>query len=161
MNHVHFSITNQKIALYRRDGPKKRNEVIMSPLLILSTIAISAALVFYTWGVFGERRSGTLTWKYVTLFWIGLACDTTGTLMMNSMAAQTAGGMGVHGITGVVAIVLMLIHALSEKQLQGTNLEIIQDYFRDMNAEDYDVVTFAEWYNCNTVADYIIVRKLM
>ena len=45
----------------------------MSPLLILSTIAISAALVFYTWGVFGERRSGTLTRKYVTLFWIGLA----------------------------------------------------------------------------------------
>ena len=83
----------------------------MSPLLILSTIAISAALVFYTWGVFGERRSGTLTRKYVTLFWIGLACDTTGTLMMSSMAAQTAGGMGVHGITGVVAIVLMLIHA--------------------------------------------------
>lgn len=83
----------------------------MSPLLILSTIAISAALVFYTWGVFGERRSGTLTRKYVTLFWIGLACDTTGTLMMSSMAAQTAGGMGVHGITGIVAIVLMLIHA--------------------------------------------------
>ena len=76
----------------------------MSPLLILSTIAISAALVFYTWGVFGERRSGTLTRKYVTLFWIGLACDTTGTLMMSSMAAQTAGGMGVHGITGVVAV---------------------------------------------------------
>lgn len=76
----------------------------MSPLLILSTIAISAALVFYTWGVFGERRSGTLTRKYVTLFWIGLACDTTGTLMMSSMAAQTAGGMGVHGITGIVAI---------------------------------------------------------
>ena len=68
--------------------PRKRNEVIMSPLLILSTIAISAALVFYTWGVFGERRSGTLTRKYVTLFWIGLACDTTGTLMMSSMAAQ-------------------------------------------------------------------------
>ena len=65
----------------------------MSPLLILSTIAISAALVFYTWGVFGERRSGTLTRKYVTLFWIGLACDTTGTLMMSSMAAQTAGSI--------------------------------------------------------------------
>lgn len=111
MNHVHFTNTNQKTNLYRRDGSKKRNEVIMSPLLILSTIAISAALVFYTWGVFGERRSGTLTQKYVTLFWIGLACDTTGTLMMSSMAAQTAGSMGVHGITGVVAIVLMLIHA--------------------------------------------------
>ena len=56
---------------------------------------------------------------------------------------------------------LNVVKTLSEKQLQGTNLEIIQDYFRDMNAEDYDVVTFAEWYNCNTVADYIIVRKLM
>ena len=62
-------------------------------------------------GVFSESGSGTLTRKYVTLFWIGLACDTTGTLMMSSMAAQTAGSMGVHGITGVVAIVLMLIHA--------------------------------------------------
>ena len=41
----------------------------MSPLLFLSsTIAISAARrVSYTW-VFRERRSGTLTRKYVTLF---------------------------------------------------------------------------------------------
>ena len=87
----------------------------MSPLLILSTIAISAALVFYTWGVFGERRSGTLTRKYVTLFWIGLACDTTGTLMMSSMAAQTAVIKCVHGNTVVVDNLFMLIHETRAK----------------------------------------------
>lgn len=56
---------------------------------------------------------------------------------------------------------LKAVATLSEKQLQGTNLEIIQVYFGDMNAEEYDVVTFADWFNCNTVADYEIVRKLM
>ena len=56
---------------------------------------------------------------------------------------------------------LKAVATLSEKQLQGTNLEIIQAYFGDMNAEEYDVVTFADWFNCNTVADYEIVRKLM
>lgn len=56
---------------------------------------------------------------------------------------------------------LKAVGTLSEKQLQGTNLEIIQAYFGDMSAEEYDVVTFADWFNCNTVADYQIVRKLM
>lgn len=53
------------------------------------------------------------------------------------------------------------VNSLSEKQLQSTNLEIIQAYFGELNAEEYDVVIFNEWYNCNTVADYNQVRKLM
>lgn len=83
----------------------------MSPLFIVSTIAISAALVFYTWGVFGERKAEKLTRKYIALFWIGLVCDTAGTTMMSSMASHTGDGMGVHGVTGMVALILMLIHA--------------------------------------------------
>lgn len=51
----------------------------MSAELVFASVAISLALFFYTWGVFGERRGGTLSLKYVLLFWIGLACDTTGT----------------------------------------------------------------------------------
>lgn len=85
----------------------------MSAELIFAAIAISLALFFYTWGVFGERRHGTLSLKYVLLFWIGLACDTTGTLTMSNIASQSAAsGFGVHAITGIVAIVLMLVHAL-------------------------------------------------
>lgn len=53
------------------------------------------------------------------------------------------------------------VSTLSEKQLQGTNLEIIQAYFGDLNMDEYEVVTFADWFNCNTVADYNTVRKLM
>lgn len=40
--------------------------------LIIATVAISLALLFYTWGVFGERRHGSLSLKYVLLFWAGL-----------------------------------------------------------------------------------------
>ena len=29
--------------------------------LIIATVAISLALLFYTWGVFGERRHGSLS----------------------------------------------------------------------------------------------------
>ena len=56
---------------------------------------------------------------------------------------------------------LKTVDSLTKEQLQGTNLEIIQAYFSDMNSEEYDVVTFTDWFNCNTVADYDIVRKLM
>ena len=53
------------------------------------------------------------------------------------------------------------VASLTEKQLQGTNLEIIQAYFNKLTREEYDVVTFDAWFNCNTVADYNIVRELM
>lgn len=54
-----------------------------------------------------------------------------------------------------------MVATLSEKQLQGTNLEIIQAYFGNLRADEYDTVLFNEWYNCNTVADYNIARQLM
>lgn len=84
----------------------------MSIELIVASVAITCALVLYTFGVFGERRSGTLSLKHVLLFWGGLVCDTTGTLIMSNMAQQSAaGGFGIHAVTGVIAIALMLVHA--------------------------------------------------
>ena len=68
---------------------------------------------FYTWGVFGERRHGSLSLRYVLLFWAGLACDTAGTLTMSAIAGQSAAtGFGIHTLTGMAAIILMLVHAL-------------------------------------------------
>ncbi len=43
---------------------------------------------------------------------------------------------------------------LTEKQRQGTNLEIIQGYFGGLSSVDYEVLPVELWYNCNTVADY-------
>ena len=43
---------------------------------------------------------------------------------------------------------------LTEKQRQGTNLEIIQEYFGNIKDSDLNIIRINLWYNCNTVADY-------
>ncbi len=75
-----------------------------------SMIIITSALVFYSIGVWCERFAGRLKAWHLVAFWLGLVCDTWGTGMMFDMA----GGMtfDVHGLTGVLAIILMLIHAV-------------------------------------------------
>lgn len=85
----------------------------MSPILIAAIVTITAALVLYSFGVFGERRSGTLQKKHVVLFWCGLACDMTGTTIMTSMAQSMDGASSsLHAVSGGVAIALMLFHAV-------------------------------------------------
>lgn len=82
----------------------------MDGKLIIAIIAITSALVFYTVGVFAERRARILKKWHMLVFWIGLCCDAAGTTFMtliaNSGAAES--GIGVHGITGAVAIGLMM-----------------------------------------------------
>lgn len=73
-------------------------------------IIISLALVFYSIGVWSERLQGRLKPWHTLFFWAGLVCDTWGTGLMIEMA----GGLtaDIHGVTGVVAILLMLVHAV-------------------------------------------------
>jgi uncharacterized repeat protein (TIGR03987 family) len=75
-----------------------------------ATIIITLALVFYSIGVWSERIAGVLKPWHLAFFILGLICDTWGTGMM----LDFAGGLtfDIHGITGVIAIVLMLIHAV-------------------------------------------------
>ena len=75
----------------------------------LASTFITAALVFYSIGVWGERLSGRLRWWHLAFFLLGLVCDTVGTGMMFDFV----GGMtfDVHGISGLVAIGLMGVHA--------------------------------------------------
>ncbi len=81
----------------------------MASEMMLSTILISLALVFYTIGVWSERFAGRLKGWHLIFFWGGLVFDTVGTGMMMEMA----GGLtfDIHGVTGVLAILLMLVHA--------------------------------------------------
>lgn len=78
--------------------------------LIVSTTLISLALIFYSIGVWSERIAGRLKRWHLIFFWAGLACDTAGTGIMFEIAGGI--GMNIHSITGVVAILLMLIHAV-------------------------------------------------
>ena len=77
---------------------------------MIPMIVINLALVFYSIGVWSERIQGKLKWWHLAFFGVGLFCDTWGTGLMFEMA----GGMtfDIHGLTGLLAIVLMLIHAL-------------------------------------------------
>jgi len=81
----------------------------MTGILLISTIFISLALVFYSIGVWSERLAGRLKGWHLVFFWGGLAFDTAGTGMM----FEIAGGIGtdIHSITGLAAIILMVIHA--------------------------------------------------
>jgi uncharacterized repeat protein (TIGR03987 family) len=79
----------------------------MNPVAV---IVINLALLFYSIGVWSERLQGRLKIWHTVFFWLGLVCDTWGTGLMMEMA----GGLtfDVHGVSGVLAIVLMFIHAI-------------------------------------------------
>ena len=71
----------------------------MQPLLIPASATITLALAFYTIGVFWERSA--------------LACDATGTSLMSVIARSSAAPVSpVHLVTGTLALLLMLAHAL-------------------------------------------------
>jgi uncharacterized repeat protein (TIGR03987 family) len=74
------------------------------------TIIITLALVFYSIGVWSERIAGILKLWHLVFFGLGLICDTWGTGSMFDFI----GGMtfDTYGVTGLIAIMLMLVHAV-------------------------------------------------
>ena len=87
-------------------------------MLVLAIVLISLALVFYTLGVWAERRSGELQWWHVAAFAAGLAADVSGTVVM-AMIANRGGPTGIEqspvlaqamAATGGLALVLMALH---------------------------------------------------
>jgi uncharacterized repeat protein (TIGR03987 family) len=82
----------------------------MTIQMLFSIILITLALVFYTIGVWSERFAGRLKTWHLIFFWAGFACDTTGTGIMMEMSGGDF--FNVHGLTGLIAILLMLFHAV-------------------------------------------------
>lgn len=79
-------------------------------MLIISIISMVLALICYSIGVWGERISGRLMKWNLIFFWIGFAFDTTGTTMMSIMSKKFQ--FDIHGVTGLLAILLMIFHAV-------------------------------------------------
>ena len=75
-----------------------------------AAIIITTALVFYSIGVWSERIQGRLKAWHLVFFILGLVCDTWGTGLMFDFAGGLT--IDVHGISGLIAIILMFIHAL-------------------------------------------------
>jgi len=75
-----------------------------------AVIVINLALLFYSIGVWSERIQGRLKIWHTVFFWLGLVCDIWETGMMFDFV----GGMtfDIHGISGLLAIILMFVHAV-------------------------------------------------
>ena len=110
----------------------------MTDELIISTILISLALFFYSVGVWSERIAGRLKGWHLIFFWGGLVLDTTGTGIM----FEIAGGLGtdVHSITGIAAILLMVIHAI-----WATIVLIRKDDKAITNFHHFSVIVWGIW----------------
>lgn len=80
-------------------------------MLVYAIISITSALIFYTIGVWSERIQRELKRWHLFVFYLGLIFDTLGTTLMSKIAV---GGfqLNFHGITGLLAIILMLFHAI-------------------------------------------------
>lgn len=83
----------------------------MPTLLVWATLTITLALIFYTAGVWSEKLQGKLKVWHLLLFWTGFVFDTTGTTLMGKLAGDVF-EFSFHGVTGALAILLMLIHAV-------------------------------------------------
>jgi len=82
----------------------------MSTMLIIAIISMTLALLFYSVGVWGEKLGGGLKPWNLSMFWIGLFFDTSGTTLMTFISSSIK--FDVHAITGALAIILMIFHAI-------------------------------------------------
>jgi len=85
----------------------------MPPAFVVSVICILAALTLYSYAVWGEQLTHQLRRPFIVAFWLGFACDTTGTSLMARMArSEAVSPSALHFVTGLLAIVLMGVHAM-------------------------------------------------
>lgn len=110
----------------------------MTVELLISTILISLALVFYSVGVWSERIAGRLKGWHLVFFWSGLVFDTTGTGIMFDMAGRM--GTDIHSVTGLAAIILMLVHAV-----WASAVLVLKNEKAVNNFHHFSIVVWAIW----------------
>ena len=80
-------------------------------MLFFAIITITSALICYSIGVWSEKIQGKLKIWHLVFFWIGFVFDTTGTTLMSKIVGDGF-RLNFHGVTGILAIILMLVHAV-------------------------------------------------
>ncbi|MBP2659645.1 MAG: hypothetical protein H6Q69_2677 [Firmicutes bacterium] len=83
-------------------------------------IFINCAFVLYTVGVWSEKIQGKLKRGHLFLFWLGIICDVLGTSAMGEIAKGHVKSVSFwhfaplasdfHSFTGIIALLLMLLH---------------------------------------------------
>lgn len=81
-------------------------------MLVISTVLITLALVFYSTGIWAERLARMLKPWHMVMFWIGFTFDVSGTWAMHKMAKGSFDLLEPHTLTGQLALWFMLGHAI-------------------------------------------------
>jgi len=84
-------------------------------------VFINFAFILYTVGVWSEKIQGKLTQGHLIFFWLGIICDFLGTSAMEEMSKGHVINSSLyqyvpisdsfHSLTGVLALLLMLLHS--------------------------------------------------
>lgn len=108
-------------------------------MLKYAIISINLAFVFYTIGVWSEKRQGILKFWHVVVFCIGLLFDTLGTTLMGRIAGSMF-SVSFHGITGLSALLLMIFHVFwAILVLAGNNQKMKSEFHR------FSIVVWTIW----------------
>ncbi|MBN2619325.1 MAG: TIGR03987 family protein [Spirochaetales bacterium] len=107
-------------------------------MLFTAIIAMTLALIFYSAGVWGEKLSGGLKIWNLVMFWLGLVFDSTGTAIMSGFS--NASSISLHTVTGALAILLMIFHAIwATVVLARKNEKLISTFHR------FSIVVWLIW----------------
>jgi uncharacterized repeat protein (TIGR03987 family) len=109
-------------------------------MIILSSILITLALVFYSIGIWAERLKKNLLKWHLVAFWFGFMFDLLGTYSMHIMANGKFNFWSLHTFTGQLAIWLMFIHAVWATIVIIRNNEIARKKFHK-----YSLIVWLIW----------------
>ncbi|MGB5849806.1 MAG: HsmA family protein [Ignavibacteriaceae bacterium] len=112
----------------------------MSTPLIISSILITLALIFYSLGVWSERIARYLKPWHVAAFWIGFLFDVSGTWAMHQISAGSLDLSEPHTLTGQIALWLMLAHALWATWVARRGSEELRTSFHR-----YSIIVWTTW----------------
>lgn len=101
-------------------------------MLSYAITLISLAFVFYTIGVWSEKIQRQLKIWHSVVFWIGFVFDTAGTTVMSKLAGSSF-EFSLHSITGLLAILIMLFHAIWSTIVLIKNNESARQSFRKLS----------------------------
>ena len=124
----------------------------MKPIILVSVISITTALIVYTVAVWSNWRAKVLGTVQIVLLWIGLAADSLATRMMGLSVGKTTWDF--HTISGYTGLGLMAILAVVGTWAKLTNRENILTAFHK-----YAVPVWVIWVISYTTGVVIGIQR--
>ena len=109
-------------------------------LLLISSILITLALIFYSVGVWAEHIARYLKSWHLLCFWLGFLSDISGTFAMHLLAQGRFDITEPHTLTGQMALWSMLIHAIWATLVVRGDLEE-----KRQNFHRYSIIVWLFW----------------